>query len=99
MSSEVNDLTSLALDAHPRGLQGGQLLPLRGVGERVLVAETQSRPLDEEDARLLGVPDAPVDALASVLRKRTAGSTQPQAVAASIAATRATIAALGEALS
>ena len=67
------------------------------VGGRVLLAEEQRRPLSEDDVRALGVPDAPLDALASVLGKRTLGSTHPDAVAASIGATRAAIAALSEA--
>jgi argininosuccinate lyase len=66
----------------------------RVVGERVLIAETEGRALSGEDLRALNVPDAPIDGLASVLGKRTAGSTQPAAVEASIAATRAAIAAL-----
>jgi argininosuccinate lyase len=66
----------------------------RVVGERVRLAEEQGRTLDASDAQALNVPNAPVDALASVLGKRTAGSTSPDAVAASIAATRAAIAAL-----
>ena len=71
----------------------------RAVGERVLIAETEHRTLDDEDARALGVPAAPVDALRSVLGKRTAGSTSPAAVAASIGATRAAARALEETLS
>jgi argininosuccinate lyase len=70
----------------------------RAVGERVLLAEERGRPLDRADAEALGVPHASVDALGSVLGKRTAGSTHPDAVAASIAATRAAVAALSEAL-
>ena len=50
------------------------------------------------DARALGVPDAPLDALASVLGKRTRGSTHPDSVAASIGATRAAIAVLSESI-
>jgi argininosuccinate lyase len=68
------------------------------VGERVLLAENEGRPLDAQDAHALDITDAPLDALASVLGKRTAGSTHPQAVAASIAATRAAIASLSESL-
>jgi argininosuccinate lyase len=70
----------------------------RAVGERVLLAEDRSRPLDSSDADALGVPDAPVDALGSVLGKRTAGSTHPDAVAVSIAATRSAMSALSESL-
>ena len=66
------------------------------VGERVLLAEELGRPLEPSDAAALGVPAAPVDALGSVLGKRTAGSTHPGAVAASLAATRAAIAGLSE---
>jgi argininosuccinate lyase len=66
----------------------------RAVGERVRRAEEEQRALDVSDAQALNVPDAPVEALTSVLGKRTAGSTSPAAVEASIAATRAAIASL-----
>jgi len=68
----------------------------RAVGERVVVAEEERRALDVRDAAALGVPDAPVEPRESVLGKRTAGSTAPGAVAASIAATRDAMAALSE---
>jgi argininosuccinate lyase len=64
------------------------------VGERVLRAELEGRALDASDAAALGVPGAPVDAPGSVAGKRTAGSTNPAAVAASIARTAGEIAAL-----
>ncbi len=70
----------------------------RAVGERVLLAEERGRPLDRSDAEALGIPGAPVDALGSVLAKRTSGSTNPDSVAHSIAATRQTIASLSESL-
>ncbi|MBV8581416.1 MAG: argininosuccinate lyase [Candidatus Eremiobacteraeota bacterium] len=70
----------------------------RAVGERVLRAEEERRPLGAEDAAALGVPQAPVDPLGSVLGKKTAGSTHPDAVAASIAATRDALAVLSESL-
>ena len=63
----------------------------RAVGSAVLAAETEGRPLTAADARALGVPAAPVDGLGSVDGKRTAGSTSPAAVGASIAATRTAI--------
>jgi argininosuccinate lyase len=68
----------------------------RAVGERVVVAEEERRPLDGRDAAALGIPDVPVEPRDSVLGKRTAGSTAPGAVAASVAATRDAIAALSE---
>lgn len=68
----------------------------RAVGERVLRAEVEGRALDAGDALALGVPDAPVDARGSVDGKRTAGSTNPAAVADSITRTTADIAALME---
>ncbi len=68
----------------------------RAVGERVVLAEEQGRPLDGRDASALGVPGAPVDPESSVGAKRSAGSTGPDATAASIAATRDAIAALSE---
>ncbi len=66
----------------------------RAVGTSVLAAELEGRPLTAGDAAALGVPATPVDALGSVEGKRSAGSTHPDAVAASIAATRAAIDAL-----
>jgi len=68
----------------------------RAVGERVVIAEEERRPLDGRDAAALGIPDAPVEPRDSVLAKRTAGSTAPGAVATSIAATREAVAALSE---
>ena len=70
----------------------------RRVGERVLVAEEQGRALDADDVTALGLHEAPVTAFASVRAKQTTGSTHPDAVAASIAATRAAAAALAETL-
>jgi argininosuccinate lyase len=66
----------------------------RAVGERVLRAEIEGRALDATDACALGVPNAPVDARGSVAGKRTAGSTNPAAVADSIAHTSREIAVL-----
>ncbi|HTW85969.1 MAG TPA: argininosuccinate lyase [Candidatus Sulfotelmatobacter sp.] len=63
----------------------------RAVGERVVRAETEGRALDLSDAHALGVPDAPLDAAASVLAKHTPGSTNPDAVATAIGQTRAAI--------
>jgi argininosuccinate lyase len=60
----------------------------RAVGERVLLAEEERRALGADDTAALGIGRAPVDARSSVLGKRTAGSTHPDAVAASIAETR-----------
>lgn len=71
----------------------------RAVGERVLLAETEVRPLSDEDVRQLGLDAAPIHPSSSVLGKRSAGSTEPASVAASIAATRAAVAALSETLS
>jgi argininosuccinate lyase len=61
----------------------------RAVGARVLAAERANRPLDASDVAALGIPDAPIDARASVAAKRTSGSTSPAAVAAAIDATDA----------
>jgi argininosuccinate lyase len=63
----------------------------RAVGERVLRAEIEGRPLDATDALALGVPHAPVDARGSVEGKATLGSTNPAAVEDSIAHTLAEI--------
>jgi argininosuccinate lyase len=70
----------------------------RAVGTRVLLAEDEGRALDARDLETLGIPDAPVDALGSVNGKRTIGSTHPDAVAASIAATRDAVARVSESL-
>jgi argininosuccinate lyase len=70
----------------------------RAVGERVRLAEIEKRALDDSDLAALGLGHAPVHALSSVLGKRSSGSTQPEAVAASIVATRAEIAGLDTAL-
>jgi len=70
----------------------------RAVGERVRQAEHEQRALDRTDASALEVADAPTGALASVLAKRSAGSTHPDSVAISIAATRASIDALAGSL-
>jgi argininosuccinate lyase len=70
----------------------------RRVGERVLLAEDQHRALDARDANALGIGGAPIDAEGSVFGKRTAGSTQPDAVATSIAETRAAMAVLEKSL-
>ncbi len=64
----------------------------RAVGERVRLAEAEGRDLDRRDLEHLGIPEAPLDARASVLAKRTLGSTHPDAVRDALAATRAAIA-------
>jgi argininosuccinate lyase len=71
----------------------------RAVGTRVLLAEDQGRPLDESDLAALEIGDAPLNAHDSVFAKRTVGSTHPDAVATSIAATREAMAMLAEGLS
>jgi argininosuccinate lyase len=58
------------------------------VGERVLIAESQGRPLDASDLAAIGVAGAPLDGAASIAAKRTSGSPNPERVAASIAATQ-----------
>ena len=58
------------------------------VGERVLIAERQGRPLDASDLAAIGVAGAPLDGAASIVAKRTSGSPNPERVAASIAATQ-----------
>jgi argininosuccinate lyase len=100
MTARAGDGYTVATDLADAVILGGATAreAHRAVGERVLAAELERRPLDRSDAVALGVPDAPVDALGSVLGKRTAGSTHPDAVAASIAATREAIAALSESL-
>ncbi|MFN2460121.1 MAG: argininosuccinate lyase [Candidatus Velthaea sp.] len=68
----------------------------RAVGERVLEAEQAGRALEAADAVALGVPDAPVSALASVSAKKTSGSTNPAAVRDALGATTAQIGALAK---
>jgi argininosuccinate lyase len=58
------------------------------VGERVLIAENQGRPLDASDLAAIGIAGAPLDGAASIAAKRTSGSPNPERVAASIAATQ-----------
>ena len=67
----------------------------RWVGERVTLAEAEGRALEERDlialAKRAGLPafSAPIDARASVNAKRTEGSTNPDYLAAAIAAAQA----------
>jgi argininosuccinate lyase len=100
MTARAGDGYTVATDLADAVILGGATAreAHRAVGERVLLAEEGGRPLDPGDAAALGVPEAPVDPLGSVLGKRTAGSTHPDAVAASLAATREAIAGLSEAL-
>jgi argininosuccinate lyase len=58
------------------------------VGERVLSAERQGRPLDERDLAAIGLDAAPLDGEASIRAKRTSGSPNPAMTAESIAATQ-----------
>lgn len=96
MTARAGDGYTVATDLADAVISSGRTArdAHRLVGERVLAAEIAGRPLDASDARALGVPDAPVDARASVNGKRTAGSTNPDMVAQSIALTTAEIAAL-----
>jgi argininosuccinate lyase len=58
------------------------------VGERVLLAEGQRRPLDASDLAAIGISGAPLDGAASIAAKRTSGSPNPEMVSRSIAATQ-----------
>jgi argininosuccinate lyase len=58
------------------------------VGERVLHAERQGRPLDARDVEAIGLIEAPLDGAASIAAKRTSGSPHPEMVARSIEATQ-----------
>ena len=100
MSARAGDGYTVATDLADAVIQSGATArdAHRAVGERVLLAEEAGRPLEPSDAIALGVASAPVDPLGSVLGKRTAGSTHPDAVAASVAATREAIAGLSETL-
>jgi argininosuccinate lyase len=69
------------------------------VGSAVTAAEREGRPLDLTDLHALataagieGSFEAPLDALASVLAKRTTGSTEPGSVAAAISSLEAVLA-------
>ncbi len=101
MTSHAGDGYTVATDLADAVILSGRTAreAHRAVGERVAFAEAEGRALDDSDRRALGVPGAPIDAYGSVLAKRTSGSTHPDAVAASIAATRTAIAALSETLS
>jgi argininosuccinate lyase len=66
------------------------------VGERVLLAEREGRPLDASDLAALGLAAAPLDGHASIRAKRTSGSPHPDAVAAAIAAAQQEIEALAK---
>jgi argininosuccinate lyase len=100
MTARAADGYTIATDLADAVILSGKTARVahRAVGERVLRAEIEGRALDAGDARALGVPDAPVDARGSVDGKRTAGSTNPAAVADSITRTTADIAALTEPL-
>jgi len=97
MTARAGDGYTVATDLADAVISSGKTARTahRAVGERVLRAEIEGRALDAGDALALGVPNAPVDARASVDRKRTAGSTNPAVVADSIAQTNAEITALG----
>jgi argininosuccinate lyase len=96
MTARAGDGYTVATDLADAVILSGQTARTahRLVGERVLAAERAGRALDAEDAAVLGVPHAPIDALGTVNGKKTGGSTSPAAVAHSIASTTAQIAAL-----
>jgi argininosuccinate lyase len=62
------------------------------VGERVLLAEREGRPLDATDLTAIGVSQAPLDGNASLAAKRTSGSPNADRVTESIAGTQREIA-------
>ena len=95
-SAHAGDGYTVATDLADAVILGGATAreAHRAVGERVVRAETEGRALDASDAHALHVPDAPLDAAASVLGKHTPGSTNPQAVATAIGQTREAIEAL-----
>lgn len=97
MTARAADGYTVATDLADALIRGGATAreAHHAVGERVLLAEAQGRPLTASDAAALGIANTPVNALGSVGGKRTAGSTHPNEVAASIAATRAAIASIG----
>ncbi len=68
------------------------------VGERVLLAEREGRPLDGTDLSALGLGAAPLDGTTSIRAKRTSGSPHPEAVAASISASQQEIEAIAKGL-
>ncbi|MGD0475907.1 MAG: argininosuccinate lyase [Candidatus Velthaea sp.] len=98
MSARAADGYTVATDLADAVIASGKTARAahRAVGERVLRAEVEGRPLDASDTLALGVPEAPVDARGSIDGKRTAGSTGPAAVAESIAQTISEIARLKE---
>jgi argininosuccinate lyase len=66
------------------------------VGERVLLAEREGRPLDGTDLAALGLGSAPLDGPTSIQAKRTSGSPHPDLVAASIVAAQREIDAIAK---
>jgi argininosuccinate lyase len=96
MSAKAADGYTVATDLADAVILNGKTARAahRAAGERVLRAEIEGRALDASDTLALGVPETPVDARGSVDGKRTAGSTNPAAVADSIAQTQSEIASL-----
>jgi argininosuccinate lyase len=90
MAAKAVDGYTVATDLADAMIAGGATAreAHAAVGERVLMAEQQGRPLDASDLLAIGITDAPLDGAASLAAKRTSGSPNPEMVARSIAATQ-----------
>lgn len=87
MTAKAADGYTVATDLADAMIAGGATArdAHGAVGDRVLQAEREGRPLDGTDLAALGIR-APLDAAGSIRAKRTAGSPHPELVAAAVAA-------------
>jgi len=100
MTAQATAGYTVATDLADALIAGGQTARAAhgAVGERVLLAEREGRPLDGSDLSALGLASAPLDGHTSIRAKRTSGSPHPDAVAASIAAAQREIEAIAKGL-
>ncbi len=101
MSAKAVDGYTVATDLADAMIAGGATAREAhgAVGERVLLAEREGRPLDASDLAAIGVAVAPLDGAASLAAKKTSGSPNPEMVARSIAATQRELDAIAKDLS
>jgi argininosuccinate lyase len=87
MSARAADGYTVATDLADAMIAGGATARAAhsAVGERVLQAEQEARPLDAGDLAALGIA-APLDGAASIRAKQTAGSPHPDRVSVAVAA-------------
>jgi argininosuccinate lyase len=90
MTAKAADGYTVATDHADAMIAGGATARAahNAVGERVLLAEREGRPLDATDLAAIGITEAPLDGAASIRAKRTSGSPHPEMVHASIVATQ-----------